>query len=146
MHQPGSACVHRHAPGRARVSCRRLLRPCRERGPGRVAASCRAPPRIQPRPSAQRPPCCVRVPAARPAHAAAACAGRPRLRPSACTPLPPVRPSALPAPAARPTTCRERPAPPARAYCAQCAVSWPCSVLYRNTAPALGLLLSHDTL
>ena len=61
MHQPGLACVHRRAPGSARVPCRRLLRPCRGRGPSRVAAlvvvlppHAARPPRAQLRPSAQR--------------------------------------------------------------------------------------------
>ena len=82
MHQPGPACVHRRAPGRARVPCRRLLRPCRGRGLGRVAASCPTPPHAQPRPSA---PCAVSA----------------RLLPSSPS-APPARPSALPAPAAPP--------------------------------------------
>ena len=103
-------------------------RPCPARS---CSQPCRAP-----RPCA----CCPLVP-----RASASCRAPHAMPARAPHARPPARSARALLPAEPVCAPRACPAPPARACCAQRAVSWPCSVLYRNTAPALGLCC-HNTI
>ena len=153
VHEPGSRTMsknltqekYRVKPGKKQAECTE----CTARWPSNTPGRAPLPRRAHPCRAVRAPaaPCAPLPRRARPCRAARPPASR---APSASVPARPT-PRAPQRLAPTPVSCACRapwaPSAPQRLLPAHLlAVSWPCNVLYRNTAPALGLLLSHDTL
>ena len=133
VHEPGSRTMsknltqekYRVKPGKTQAECTECTARWPSNTPGRAPLLRRARPCRAARPPASRAPS-----ASLPARSTPRAPQRLAPTPVSCACRAPWAPSA-----------------PQRLLPAHLlAVSWPCNVLYRNTAPALGLLLSHDTL